>query len=372
MKLVYLSESRIPSREANAVHVMMMCAAMAELGHEVTLVAPEASNVEPGVADAYAFYGVPPSFEIRHAARPTMKGRGWVYGWNAASIARRGEFDAAFGRSLHACAMVAIGGVPTAWDVHMATFLGKWHERMIFRAMTSRRAFRGVMTNCQALADAILAEMPELRDRVVTAHNGANPVRADVRPMFAGGVGRLQVGYLGQLYPGKGVEVIRDLAQMAPWADFHIVGGDSEAVASLDAVGIANVEIHGFVPPSDVEGYAIACDVLLAPYQSSVMTAGGGETAAWMSPLKLFAYMAAGKPILCSDIPVLREIIVDGRNGVMLPPKDPVAWARALRRLADDPNERRRLGDAALVDFYAQHTWRQRAARAVGMLSRQL
>ncbi len=77
--------------------------------------------------------------------------------------------------------------------------------------------------------------------------------------------------------------------------------------------------------------------------------------------MKLFEYMSWGKPILCSDLPVLREIIDDGRNGLMLPPEDASAWTTALRRLAGDPRERDRLGSAARGDFLAQYTWEHRA-----------
>jgi glycosyltransferase involved in cell wall biosynthesis len=84
-----------------------------------------------------------------------------------------------------------------------------------------------------------------------------------------------------------------------------------------------------------------------------------------MSPLKLFEYMSWGKPILCSDLPVLREVIEDGRNGLLLPPDDPTAWAAALCRLMDNPDEGERLGNKARADFLARHTWRQRANRVL-------
>ena len=87
-----------------------------------------------------------------------------------------------------------------------------------------------------------------------------------------------------------------------------------------------------------------------------------------MSPLKVFSYMAAGKPILCSDLPVLREVIEDGRNGILVPPDDPDAWAIALQRLLGDPALREKLGSTARADFLAHHTWSQRAVRVLGQV----
>ena len=106
-------------------------------------------------------------------------------------------------------------------------------------------------------------------------------------------------------------------------------------------------------------------DAVLAPYQRKVAVVGGGDTSAFMSPLKLFEYMSWGKPILCSDLPVLREVIEDGCNGLVLPPDDPTAWVAALHRLIDDSTERERLGNGARSDFLARHTWRRRAERVL-------
>jgi glycosyltransferase involved in cell wall biosynthesis len=124
-----------------------------------------------------------------------------------------------------------------------------------------------------------------------------------------------------------------------------------------------NINLHGFVPPARAERFTRAFDVVLAPYQREVQIAGGGETAAWMSPLKLFTYMAAGRAILCSDLPVLREIIRHGHNGLLVPPDDPNTWLAMLSQLSSDPAKRERLGRNAHADFLARHTWEQRAKR---------
>jgi glycosyltransferase involved in cell wall biosynthesis len=364
MKLAYLSAAKIPSREANSIHVMKMCEAFAQLGHSVTLLAPEiTAGIEPQVSDVFAFYGVRPDFELRKVPWRRIKGRGWLYGLEAGRMAQSLGAQAAFGRSLHACAVSARLGVPTIWDAHMLSFLTRWHERWLFHWMIGAAAFCHVSVNCASLGQCILERVPELVGRIVVAHNGANPLAADLRPMELGGEGRLQVGYVGQLYPGKGFEIIPPLASRSPWADFHVVGGEEQTVQELrrNPALPANVRLHGFVPPADAERLCLAFDIALAPYQPEVRIAGGGETAAWMSPLKLFGYMAAGKPIICSDLPVLREVIENERNGLLVTPNDPDAWAAAVKRLRDDQPLRERLAKTAYADFIAQHTWPQRA-----------
>lgn len=373
MKLAYLSNSIIPSREANSIHVIKMCEAFAALGHSVALLAPDVkSGLEPGITDPFAFYGVQPSFEIRKLPWRSIKGRAWLYGWESARMARRDKFDAAFGRCLPSCAASAILGVPTIWDAHMFTFLQRPHERLLFRAMIASRGFKGMTVNCGALRRCVLEKVPKLEEHIVVAHNGANAIPNGVKPKYlAGKQNALQVGYIGHLYPGKGFEVVRELAQRAPWAEFHVVGGQQQTIDLLreDATLPTNLRLHGFVPPAEIEGLTLAFDVLLAPYQREVQIAGGGETASWMSPLKLFSYMAAGKPILCSDLPVLREIIQHDRNGLLIVPDDAGAWLLALQELRADPDQRRRLGAQARLDFQERHTWQQRGRRVLEPLT---
>ena len=87
-----------------------------------------------------------------------------------------------------------------------------------------------------------------------------------------------------------------------------------------------------------------------------------------MSPLKVFEYMAAGKPILASDIPALREILRDGETALLLPPGEPEAWAAAARALLRDPGRAAALGARARAAFLAEYTWDARAARILAHL----
>jgi glycosyltransferase involved in cell wall biosynthesis len=63
-------------------------------------------------------------------------------------------------------------------------------------------------------------------------------------------------------------------------------------------------------------------------------------------PKTLLEAMAAGRAIVATDVPGCREAVMDGENGVLVPPRQPAALAQALERLIRDPALRRRLGAA--------------------------
>jgi phosphatidylinositol alpha-mannosyltransferase len=77
--------------------------------------------------------------------------------------------------------------------------------------------------------------------------------------------------------------------------------------------------------------------------------------------MKLFEYLACGRPILCSDLAVLREIL-DAENAMLLPPDQPEAWATALEDLQAMPERSERLAANARRTAF-QHTWERRATQ---------
>jgi glycosyltransferase involved in cell wall biosynthesis len=92
---------------------------------------------------------------------------------------------------------------------------------------------------------------------------------------------------------------------------------------------------------------------------------GGDGVERWMSPLKLFEYMSYAKPIIASDLPVLREVLEDGRTALLAAPDDPEPWVAALERLRDDAGLRQKLGAEALAHFEGNYTWTSRARRVI-------
>jgi glycosyltransferase involved in cell wall biosynthesis len=101
------------------------------------------------------------------------------------------------------------------------------------------------------------------------------------------------------------------------------------------------------------------------PYERSVSVSGGGDTVGWMSPMKMFEYMASGRLIIASDLPVLHKVLDDG-NALFAAPGDVAVWARALDRAIADDALRARLGFQALEDV-RRYTWRRRVSRCLDL-----
>jgi glycosyltransferase involved in cell wall biosynthesis len=344
---------------------MKMCQALGKAGHQVTLFGVRGEIR----GDLFARYGVEPVFAVELVARPDIRFAGEAV--FAARTARRVRSlpppDLYYARSFASLALLDRSGVAMVYEVH--DLPSTWVQAKAEERFTRRPHFVRLVSISDALRREYLERLPHLgADRVVTCRDGSDLPPADIEPASLGGrQGALAVGYTGHLYPGRGIEVIVELARQLEQLDFHVVGGEPADVDRWRAkVSAPNLCFHGHVAHAEVGRYLRAFDLVLAPYQRKIAVSGGrGDISRWLSPMKLFEYMAHGKAIVCSDLPVLREILGDGENALLVGPTDVDGWCAAVRRLAAEPDLRRRLGEGAHRDVRKRYTWSARAQLAV-------
>jgi glycosyltransferase involved in cell wall biosynthesis len=171
------------------------------------------------------------------------------------------------------------------------------------------------------------------------------------------------VAYAGHLYAWKGVDVLLEAIARVPNVQGLIVGGhgaepDLARLKSLAArLGIeSRVTFTGLVEPSRVPELLARATVLVLPNPASAISTR------YTSPLKLFEYLAAGRAIVASDLPSIREIVQDGVEAVLVTPGDPAALAAGITRVLDDPALAGRLAHAA-ANLAPQYSWQRRAER---------
>lgn len=366
MQVVYVSNSVVPSKAANSIQVMKNCEAFAKLGHEVTLLVPERDLEADGVEDVYEYYDVEPCFGLEKLPRPNLSSAGtFLVNYSIGRRAARMNPDLVYGRSTVACYFASLSGVPTAFESHAPVTQSRFGrvKDLLFRRLTRHSTFEKLVVISESLREYYWERYAHLDGDVVVARNGADHVEDGGTVPFEAPEDRLQVGYVGNLYPGRGMDVIAELAERTPGTDFHVVGGNAEDIARWrDELGEPDaVSFHGFVPQNELDRYLLAFDVLLAPYQWDVATHAGHNTVQWMSPLKILEYMASGRAIVASDLPAIAEILEDGETALLCDPEDVDEWADALGRLREEPDRRRRLGRRAKGEFEASFTWEKRA-----------
>lgn len=374
MRVYFLSGSLLPSMEASSVNVMQTCDALARAGHSVTLFGRR--NGTDDAASVLRRYGA--SAEVRLVLLgPSSPLRDiWIrkedgFDRNVRyplAVNRALDLhpppDLIYGRHLNSMMLASLKmrDVPMIFELHQVRRgkLGRWAERWLFQ----RPAFIGAA----AISEALIADYRSLYAdlhglELFLVRNGADAPHGEVRPAALGGrCGARQIGYAGSLFEGKGMETVAALAARLPEMDFHVVGGTASDIATWRdrTSGLNNLIYHGFVHAAEVPGCLAAMDVVLAPTRVQISPMTGRDFGRWESPLKIFQYMAAGKPIIASDIPIVREILQHGVTALLATAEDVDAWVAALRQL-EDRALAQRLGHAARSDVAERFTWTAKA-----------
>ncbi|MCC5879170.1 MAG: glycosyltransferase family 4 protein [Idiomarina sp.] len=364
MKLVYISSSNIPSRAANSIHVMKMSSAFADSKCDVTLIGVK-GKVDPDISgvDFYNFYGVRSNFKIDLIDVFEGRGRSVFYGLYSAIKAFIAKPDIVYSRHIVGAYFSSLLGLKVVFESHTPIANSGKMSLMFFKSLISRKNFTGLTVITEALRQHYLDNYSIAASKIRVFPDGADEVVNRNEIQLTTDPERLQIGYTGHLFDGRGIDLIIDIAKHCDWADFHFVGGMAQDIARWkeESKSQTNVVFHGFVAPGMVPDYRASMDVLLAPYQEGVKTYGGGDTTAWMSPLKVFEYMASGKAIVASSLPVLNEVLQDGDNALLAAPSCLESWCLAIRKLRDEPDLRARLGTKAHEDFTSKYSWHMRA-----------
>lgn len=274
-----------------------------------------------------------------------------------------------FGRRTASLAWLAAQGLPVALELHQPPRGQARTARLA--AMFAARRFRGLVVISDQLRAEIQRLIPDLPpERILVAHDGV-PASLIRPPRVALEMTRARAVYCGSLHPGKGMETLLPAAALCPEVDFEVIGGSPEQIDALRPQAPANLRFLGWMTHQEAQAALPGYDIALAPYSRTVRGVRTPEhlsLADWMSPLKIFEYMGAGLPIVCSDLPVLREVLIPDVNACLVPPEDPAALAQAVRELAQNPARRQIMAETAQrhLDGY---TWESRARRIADFLT---
>lgn len=376
MKLTYIAPSTLPSRAANAAHVALQCEGFVRAGARLTLVTKRA------MADAAA---LPAALQSAYGVDASTMRLATFY----SGIARADTLRIAWRAARDADALDP-GGILLSRNIYAAWYFAvPRRRRMLFEThqleFGVRKAMQRAIMTRPWVTTVVISE--KLRE-ILAEHHGVAPANplvlhdaapagieavapAGRRAMLvdlvteAAGEWDAVCGYFGHLYPGRGVEVILEMARARPRCLFLLFGGNDADIAAHRARKYGeNVRFMGFVPHVRARRIMTCVDVLLMPYQAKVsIGVARHDTARWMSPMKMFEYQAAGVPTISSDLPVLREVLQDGINALLVPADSAPDWVAALDRLLADPSLAARIGAAAHAGYRQEGGWEGRARR---------
>jgi len=169
------------------------------------------------------------------------------------------------------------------------------------------------------------------------------------------------VGFIGSFLAYQGIDTLIDAAppilKKVPDTRFLLVGDGpmrADWEKKVQEKGIQDQFIFtGHIPYRDVPNYIGAMDVCVAPHHKDTNQA---------SPVKMFDYMASGRPIVASDIEVVREIIADSGCAILTEPHSAEALAEGILFLFADSMLRRNMAEKGRI-YAVKHYDRNRLTK---------
>ena len=380
MRIAYVTADRgIPvfGEKGASIHIQEMMRAFGKLGHDVRALAARRGEGHDAALHVEEVRTTAAGSDRAEKERAAMAQADAIEA-RLLSLHRDWPFDLIYERyslwSAAGCRAARKLGVPVVTEVNAPLVLEQAAFRSLVCADEARAIEAEVLNGSEALAAvsrqvaAYLTRTGAAPDRVHVIGNAVDTaqfhpgVPAAQLPSIPGDA--FVVGFTGSLKMWHGVDTLlhafRDWRAVEPRAHL-LICGDGPKRGWIDGfvagAGLgASVTMAGWVDHATLPGLIARMDVATAPYPAAEDH--------YFSPLKLYEYLAMGRPVLASDIGQTAELLAGSQAAVLLPPGDAPALADAMRSLCDDPSRRAQMSASAAAEG-ARHDWTGNAARVV-------
>jgi glycosyltransferase involved in cell wall biosynthesis len=353
-ELIYLGRSRLHRNRANLIQTLHTVAAFTEIGIRTRLYLPPwHDNVTP--EQRLREMGIRSKLDIR---RTQLLHRRWPV---SAFIRFHGRLlrstRAVYVRSHELSLGLASRGIVHHYEVHTLQPIIARGQLQAILDFHLRGLIDRLIPISHSIARALIAAGADAQ-RIHVSPSGVDLSAYEaLPPLDTARFSRPRIVYLGRISRDRGLDILTHLAEHAQ-GEVLLAGDCDDAVTQSP-----QLHYRPAVPHREVPGLYAACELVVLPYQPDLIHADG------ISPMKLFEAMAAGRPIIASDMAPIREILQHGHNALLVNPGDPLAWEHAVQCLQQDPGLALKLAAQAKRDVTA-YSWTRRAAgiaQAIGL-----
>ncbi len=370
-----------------SLHVQEMIRSFLNLGIEVTLFATNQGGQAPADLQQVKCITLPPrsmtTKKLDRAQREQYAMQS--HNWFMTKLLQEQAFDLVYERyslwSLTGVEYANQQGIPSILEVNSPLIEEAKNYRGLVnknQALTiAQHNFRNASLICcvsQAVADYVIKLVAcqvgtNSKLAVIVTPNAVNPQRfSSLSPVSTrAGTDKLIIGFVGTLKPWHGLEYLLQafavFSQHNPKlnASLLIVGDGPQRTAIKDLANklhiTSKIQLVGAVAPADIPLWLEKMNIAVAPYPALKNF--------YFSPLKVFEYMAAGLPVIASDIGQIKELIQHEKQGLLVTPGSVTALTQALQQLTDHPQQASQLGYQAQQHVLQNYNWDAIAQRVL-------
>lgn len=390
MKLIYIANARMPTEKAHGLQIMQMCSAFTNLARirnesdtnariKVELVVPKRFN--PIKKDPFEYYGIKKNFKIKkmpcldlvnfgkagfliECISFLISARVYLLFKNYDILYTREQFIGLFFRDY----ILEIHSLPKKITSLHKKFWEKAKALIVLTSFIKKKLVEDGLSENKILVapDGVDLE----RFKVYPEQSEGSDLRFEIRERLNLPLDKKIISYIGK-YKTKGEtkgveELIKTFAKILsdlPNSFILLVGinqneiNEVEKIFKNSNINKKNYKIILHVPYNKIPYYLKSSDILIMNYPKTI------HYAYYMSPLKLFEYMASGQPIVASNLPSIREILNEN-NAILVKPDDPEDLAWGIKKILADKKLADRISKQAYQDVQ-KYTWGKRAREII-------
>lgn len=381
MKISYVVNARIPTEKAHGLNVMTMCKNFSELGHEVELVVPQRKNSIQN--DPFDFYDVPKNFTIKFLPSLDLFNFEKQIGKVAFFIQFFTFFFSAFLKILFSERKVIYT------RNHQFAYLSFFGKKVFFECHSLPRKTRLFVFLCKRMKGVVVVtkqikkKMIELgisESKIMIAPDAVDLKIFDIKVSQEEAQKKLNLprdkklliytGKFKTMNMDKGIsDILKALAGLDDSFVFLAVGGSKDDVSFyINKAKQSGVEkkciFLGHKKQKELAIYQKAADVLLMPFP------GNEHFAFYMSPIKMFEYMASKRPIIASDLPSIRDVLNEQNSFLCLPDKSKDLAEKIEFVIKQESVAKEKFQNA--YSAVKEYTWQKRAKRIINFIKKYL
>ena len=382
IKIVYLSDARIPSEMASSVSIINLCSAYYDIGVDIDLIKPwRYINKNIKTKEIYKIYNVQNNINIINTpyidlsifekilpklilkpANYIIK-RIWQY-YSVNYILKKFSPDIIHMRNNMPYALNLLSkkkihillefyDEPSKFYIPLYKKSIKENNKIILTAITS------------SLADRI-SELFEINRKSISVSPSGVDKSKFAHHKLQLNTNTKTILYVGSLNPNRGIDNFILASKNIKEHNFIIVGGtENEATNLKNKFDINEGSNLIFVPhqkQSELLEYYNNSDILILP-----MSGDQKHTRLFASPNKLFEYMASGKPIIASNLPSVCEILKDYNSALLFQPDDPIDLTKKINELINNNELSKKLSSNAM-NLAEKYTWQAKASNFIKLI----
>lgn len=379
LKIVYITNARLPTEKAHGVQIIKMIEALSSLNNEVVLISPNRiQNEISHKTSVFDFYNVEKIFEHNlinfidpykyRSLMPKFFYRFFsflvnlLWGIKSAKIGSKlnGDFYIFRDNTPFSYLFCAIFSKKCVIEFHdIPPFL----SRLIFKLglMISGKTVCFAVTN--KLSEDLFHKFGKVKNlkKIDTLHDGVDLIKFKNNKIIENSTPLLT--YCGSLSKSKGIDLIINSAKYINNVEFLIIGGLKVDVDHYKKIandnGVKNINFIGQVNYSDVPNLLNKSDILLLPSSAKNI-----KSRNYTSAMKLFEYMSIGKPIIASNIPSNTEILENNLNCLLFEPDNPKSMVEKINTLINDKELNKKITKNS-SKLAIKYSWTERSKKMI-------